>query len=88
MEGTNLNGVKRSSSTLGMELYSPDLFARLASGLDTLYRRVVTVDEEWFPSLWEGFLQLQSILMVLTKKIAPIMLACHPPKSQVAYLVT
>ena len=60
-----LNGIKRAPGTLGVELYTPDLLARLGGRLDALDGRVIAVNEERLPALREGVLQLQSILMVL-----------------------
>ena len=62
-----LNGIKRAPGTLGVELYTPDLLARLSGRLDTLDRRVIAVDEERLPARRERILQLERILVVLTR---------------------
>lgn len=62
---SHLNGVKRSTSRLGVELDTPDSLAALRSRDDTLDGGVVTVDEEWSPTLREVLGKSKSVLMVL-----------------------
>jgi hypothetical protein len=64
-EEAYFDSVERTASTLWVKLHAPNLPARIDSGLNALDRRVIAVDEEGLPSLREGILQLQSILVVL-----------------------
>ena len=67
-EGTSyLDRVKRTTSTLWMELHPPNPLPRLCCRFDTLDGRVVTVDEEGFPPLRERILERESVLVVLAE---------------------
>lgn len=65
----HLDGVEGSSGTLRMELDTPNLLARSVGGLDALDGGVVAVDEEGFPALGEGVLELQRVLVVLARDV-------------------
>ena len=65
----HLDGVERATSALRVELHAPYPPARILGGLDTLNGRVVAVDEEGFPSLGEGVLELEGVLVVLTGRM-------------------
>lgn len=64
--GEHLDGIKRSTRTLGVELHPPNFLARLCGRLNTFDGGVVAVDEERFPTRREGILKLQGVLVVLT----------------------
>lgn len=53
---TNLNSIQRTASTLWVELDTPYFLARVVGRLDTFDRRVIAVDKEWLPALWERIL--------------------------------
>ena len=53
---TDLNSIQRAASTLWVELDTPYFLARIVGRLDTLNRRVIAVDEEWLPALWDRIL--------------------------------
>lgn len=63
--GSHLDGVKRPTSRLRVELNTPDSLAALRSRDDTLDGRVVTVNEERSPTLREVLGKSKSVLMVL-----------------------
>ena len=65
----HLDGVERATSALRVELHTPYPLAGIFGGLDTLDGRIVAVDEDGLPSLGEGVLELESVLMVLTGRI-------------------
>jgi len=48
-----------------MELHTPHALTRCCCRLDTLNGRVIAVDEEWLPAVWEWILELQRVLVVL-----------------------
>jgi len=50
-----------------MELNTPNALSRGSSRFDAFNRRIIAIDEEWFPSFGEWVLQLESILMILAK---------------------
>jgi hypothetical protein len=64
----HLDGIERSTSTLGMELDAPHRLARIISRLDALDRGIVAVDEEGLPACREGLLKFQGVLMILAAK--------------------
>lgn len=51
---TNLDSVKRATSALRVELYTPDTLARLSRRFDALDGGIIAVDEERLPSFGEG----------------------------------
>lgn len=63
--GSHLDGVKRPTSRLRVELNTPDSLAALRSRDNTLDGRVVTVNEERSPTLREVLGKSKSVLMVL-----------------------
>jgi hypothetical protein len=65
----HLDGVERTTGALRVELHAPYPLAGDFGGLDTLNRRVIAVDEERLPSLGEGVLELESVLVVLAGRI-------------------
>lgn len=62
---THLDGIEWPTSGLWVELHTPDSFTALRSGDDTLHGRVVAVDEEWCPAVWESFGELEGVLVIL-----------------------
>lgn len=63
--GTYLDRVEWSSSRFRVELHTPNSLAALWGRDDSLDGRVVAVDEEGCPALWEGFGELEGVLVVL-----------------------
>lgn len=72
LASTDLHGVQRAACALGVELDPPNFLSRVRSRFDALDRRIITVDEEWFPPCWEWICQFERILMVLAGKKMPI----------------
>lgn len=82
----DLDRIQGTTRTLRVELDAPDLHSGFFGGLDTFYRRIITVDEKRFPPLRERVLQRQSILMVLAGR--ELLINSHKSLSRLLYLVT
>ena len=67
-----LDSIQGTTSALGVELHTPYLLAGICGGLDTLDRRVVTVDEERLPPGRERVLELQGVLVILTTQTSDV----------------